>query len=72
MGICHLFFAGSILLFAKTKASQMQFIMQVLKDFEHASVLCVSMEKLKAMVSRFVSQAKKEKLATMSSILFFQ
>ena len=70
LGISHLLFADDLLLFTEAKMSQINLVMQVLKEFEDLSGLAVNLDKSKAMVSKMVPRQKRLRLAAASSISF--
>lgn len=64
------FFANDMLLFTKAKPSQACFVANLLNDFCSISGLKISVEKLRALASKGVPQACKDKLQSVTQIRF--
>lgn len=66
----HLFFADDVLLFSKARPSQARLVANVLKDFCAISGLKVSIENSRALASRGVTNARKDKIHNITQINF--
>lgn len=68
--ISHLFFADDVLLFAKARPSQARLVANVLDEFCAISGMKVSLDKSRALASKGVTQARKNKLQGITQIAF--
>jgi len=68
--ISHLFFADDVLLFAKAKYNQAQYITNLLNNFCSISGMKVSLEKSRIYASKGVGRSTKESLEQLTQIKF--